>query len=111
MRELLTLAGPLFVLLGVLAGTWGTLLMCRSYHPFGTWKVLLHLLAVAGMVVRGKFSEASDSIRGASDFSSINPENRFRTLEGVYVLVFSFLLQTLGAILILADSYLISRCK
>jgi hypothetical protein len=109
MRELLTLAGPLITLLGVIAGAWGTLLMCRPYHPFGTWKVLIHLFSVAGMVVRGKFSEASDAIRGASDFSSINPENRFRTLEGVYVLVFSFLLQTVGALLICADTYLARR--
>ena len=109
MRETLGLAGPLITLLGVFAGAWGTLLMCRPYHPFGTWRVLLHLASVAGMVLRGRFAEASQSIRNASDFSAINPENRFRTLEGVYVLVFSFLLQTLGATLIFADSYLSRR--
>lgn len=109
MTTLLHLAGPLLTLAGVVLGIWGTLLMCRAYHPFSTGKVLLHLLGVVGKFIRGNWSGARESIESASEFSTLNQENRLRTLTGVYVLVFSFLLQTAGAMLVLIDSCLASQ--
>jgi len=47
--------------------------------------------------------EARQAIRSAEQFSTINPENRYRTVAGVYLLVFSFVVQTIGAVLILVD--------
>jgi len=47
--------------------------------------------------------EARQAIRDAEQFSNINPENRYRTVAGVYLLVFSFVVQTIGAVLILVD--------
>ena len=47
--------------------------------------------------------EARQAIRDAEQFSNINPENRYRTVAGVYLLVFSFVVQTIGAVLILLD--------
>jgi len=100
---LLRFAGPIISLVGVVLGAYGTLLMCRPYHPFGTWGVVRHLLWICGKVLTGDIEAAREAIREANEFSTINPENRYRTVAGVYVLVFSFIVQTIGAVLILVD--------
>jgi len=99
----LHLSGPLISLVGVVLGAYGTLLMCRPYHPFTNWGVVQHLVWIAGKVLTGNTQAAREAIRDANDFSTINPENRDRTVAGVYVLVFSFIVQTIGAVLILVD--------
>ena len=99
----LHLSGPLISLVGVVLGAYGTLLMCRPYHPFTTWGVVQHLLWIASKVLTGDVKAARRAIRDANDFSTINPEKRDRTVAGVYVLVFSFIVQTIGAVLIVAD--------
>jgi hypothetical protein len=83
--------------------------MCRAYHPFSTGRVLVHLFGVARKFATGKWSDAREGLSTASEFSTLNPENRLRTLTGVYVLVFSFLVQTAGAMLILIDTYVASH--
>ena len=100
---LLHFSGPVIALVGVVLGAYGTLLMCRPYHPFTTWGVVQHLLWIAGRVLTGNTQAAREAIRDANDFSTINPEKRDRTVAGVYVLVFSFIVQTIGAVLILVD--------
>jgi len=100
---LLHYSGPVITLLGVILGAWGTLLMCRPYHPFSTWGIVKHLSWIAKQVLAGKLQDARDAIREAEAFSTINPENRYRTVAGVYLLVFSFAVQTIGAALILVD--------
>ena len=100
---LLHYSGPLVTLLGVVLGAWGTLLMCRPYHPFSTWAVVRRLLWICGRLLTGHVKEARQAIRDAEQFSNINPENRYRTVAGVYLLVFSFVVQTIGAVLILVD--------
>ena len=45
---LLRFAGPVITLIGGVLGAYGTLLMCRPYHPFGTWGVVRHLLWICG---------------------------------------------------------------
>lgn len=58
-------SGPVLSLLGVLLGTWGTLLMCRAYHPFSTWKVVVHLADVMGSLLRGDTAAAAQAIKDA----------------------------------------------
>jgi len=99
----LRFSGPIISLVGVVLGAYGTLLMCRPYHPFTTWGVVQHLLWIAGKILTGNTQAAREAIRDANDFSTINPEKRDRTVAGVYVLVFSFIVQTIGAALILVD--------
>ncbi|HUI82618.1 MAG TPA: hypothetical protein VL240_00245 [Candidatus Binatia bacterium] len=99
----LRFSGPIISLTGVVLGAYGTLLMCRPYHPFGTWGVFQHLLWIGGKVLTGDIQAAREAIREANDFSTVNRENRYRTVAGVYVLVFSFVVQTIGAVLILVD--------
>lgn len=96
-------SGPIISLLGVLVGAYATLLMCREYHPFGTWGVIGHLLWLAGKAGRGRMNEVRNALKAASEFAEVNRVNRYRSLAGVYVLVFSFFVQTAGAILILID--------
>lgn len=100
---LLRLSGPVIGLLGVLLGAWGTLLMCRVYHPFTTWRVLLHLFSVAFRYIVGDRKGARQELKDASEFAAVNQENKYRTLEGVYLLAFSFLVQTVGAALVIVD--------
>jgi hypothetical protein len=100
---LLRFSGPIISLIGVVLGAYGTLLMCRPYHPFGTWDVVRHLLWICSRLLVGDTQTARHAIRDANEFSTINPENRYRTVAGVYVLVFSFIVQTIGAVLILVD--------
>lgn len=99
-------SGPALTLVGVLLGIWGTLLMCRVYHPFSTWAVIPHLFSVLGKYLLGNVAAAQQALKDASDFSKLNEENRYKTLEGVYLLVVSFFVQTIGAVLILVDMYL-----
>jgi hypothetical protein len=99
----LRFAGPVVTLIGGVLGAYGTLLMCRPYHPFGTWGVVRHLLWICGRLLVGDTQAARQAIRDANGFSTINPEKRDRTVAGVYVLVFSFIVQTIGAVLILID--------
>ncbi len=100
---LLRFAGPVITLIGGVLGAYGTLLMCRPYHPFGTWGVVRHLLWICGRLLVGDTATMRQAIRDADAFSTINAENRDRTVVGVYVLVFSFIVQTIGAVLIVAD--------
>jgi len=103
MKELLHWAGPIVTLLGVVIGAYATLLMCREYHPFTNGGMIRHLLWLAGRVMAGKAEEVRSALETASAFAESNPVNKTRTLAGVYVLVFSFFVQTLGAVLILVD--------
>lgn len=96
-------SGPAITLLGVLVGAYATLLMCREYHPFGTWSVFGHLWWIAGKLLVGKTQEVRTALRAASEFAQINPANKYRSLAGVYMLVFSFFVQTIGSLLILID--------
>ena len=98
-------SGPAITLLGVVLGAYATLLMCREYHAFGTWDIVQHLFWICGKLVTGKTEDVRNALKDASEFARINPVNQYRTLAGVYVLVFSFLVQTVGAVLILLDLY------
>jgi hypothetical protein len=93
-------------LLGVLLGVRGTLLMCRAYHPFQTSAVVWPILKTVGRVLRGDIAALEESVEATSDLASLNQENRARTLAGVYLLIFSFFLQTLGAMLLVADAWM-----
>lgn len=98
-------SGPAITLLGVVMGAYATLLMCREYHSFGTWNIIRHLFWIVGKVATGQIEDVRSALRSATEFARVNPANQYRTLAGVYVLVISFLVQTVGAVLILFDTY------
>ena len=58
---------------------------------------------VLWLTISGRGDEARRSLRNASDFAKVNEESGVRTLAGVYVLVFSFFVQMIGAALIVID--------
>jgi hypothetical protein len=101
---LLTLSGPLITLFGVMLGAVGTLLMCRAHHPFSTTRLVGHLFQIVWLYATGRMAEARQSLQDATLFGEVNRENRYRTLEGVYLLVFSFLIQIVGAVFIVVDT-------
>ena len=103
MKELLHWSGPVVTLFGVVIGAYATLLMCRVYHPFTNGGMIRHLFWLAGRLVLGELEEVRSALATASAFAQDNTESKTRTLAGVYVLVFSFFVQTLGASLVLFD--------
>ena len=103
MKALLHWSGPVITLLGVVVGAYATLLMCREYHPFTNRGMIRHLFWMAGQLILGKREEVRSALLTASAFAHENAANKTRTLAGVYVLVFSFFIQTLGALLIVID--------
>jgi hypothetical protein len=98
----LTLSGPIITLVGVWLGLWGTLLMCRVFHPLGNL-VLWEIFVVLWLYITGRGNKARQSLKNASVYETVNIANDFRTLGGVYVLVFSFFVQVIGATLIIVD--------
>ncbi|HZL28667.1 MAG TPA: hypothetical protein VFC39_19235 [Acidobacteriaceae bacterium] len=98
----LKLSGPIITLVGVWLGLWGTLRMCRVFHPLGNL-ILWEILVVMWLYITGRGNKARQSLENASTYAAVNRANDFRTLGGVYVLVFSFFVQMIGASLIVAD--------
>ncbi len=103
MKELLHWSGPVVTPFGVVIGAYATLLMCREYHPFTNGGMVRHLFWLAGRLILGRLEEVRSALATASAFAQDNTGSKTRTLAGVYVLVFSFFVQTLGALLILFD--------
>ncbi len=59
-----------------------------------------------GLVLRGNLAAVEESVEATSDLASVNEENRARTLAGVYLLIFSFFLQSLGALFSILDAWM-----
>jgi len=104
LRHSIKVVGPLLALVGVILSVWGTLLMSRQYHPFGTWKLFKHIVRVIRITIFSGRTPAKALIAKASHFADLNVENRIRTLTGLYILALSFAVQTLAAVLILIDA-------
>ena len=95
-----------FALLGVVVGIVGTLLMTRMYHPYTSTQIFRNIFGVLKRFVLSGRQEAENLLQASSDLGEINKENRARSLFGLYLLICSFFLQTLGAVLGVLDAML-----
>ena len=90
-------------LIGVLLGLVGTYLMTTAYNPFGALGLVWNFFRVAGLVARLQWAKARNLVRDAAFFGELNPENRGRSLAGIYLLFLSFVVQTVAAVLGICD--------
>jgi hypothetical protein len=101
----MALAAAILTLLGVLTGVYGTYLMTMAYHPFDStgWGVTRNFIRVMWRLATLRWKSAKALIQKAAFYGEMNKEDRALSLAGLYVLSFSFLLQTVGASLAIAD--------
>jgi hypothetical protein len=90
-------------LFGVLLGLVGTYLMTTAYNPFGSGGLMWNFCRVAWLMVTLRLKKARDMVRDTAFFGELNPENRGRSLAGIYLLFLSFVVQTLAAVLGICD--------
>ena len=99
------LCAAIFTFAGVVIGIIGTYLMTSAYHPFKAPAVIYNFFRVIGLLLRFQWKRAREMLSDAAFFGEINPEDRARSLLGIYVLGISFLFQTVGAALYIIDVF------
>jgi hypothetical protein len=101
----MALIAAILTLLGVITGVYGTYLMTAAYHPFDSegWGVTKNFFRVMVHFATFRWKSAKLLIRKAAFYGEMNKEDRALSLAGIYVLSFSFLLQTVGAAFAIAD--------
>jgi hypothetical protein len=92
-------------LIGVVLGVVGTYLMTSAYHPFNAQGVMYDFLHVVFLFLTFRWKRGLRMIGDAAFFGEVNPEDRRRSLLGIYVLGVSFLFQTAGAALFVLDVF------
>jgi hypothetical protein len=102
----MALAAAILTLLGVLTGVYGTYLMTTAYHPFDSagWGVTKNFIRVMWRFATLRWKAAKTLIQKAAFYGEMNKEDRALSLAGIYMLSFSFLLQTIGAAFAIADA-------
>ena len=103
LRLAIRLGAAAFALLGVVVGVVGTLLMTRMYHPYTSAQIFRNIYGILKTVIVSGMSEAHDLLKASSELGEINKENLARSLFGLYLLILSFVFQTLGAVLGVMD--------
>jgi hypothetical protein len=106
LRSAIRIGAAIFTLLGVVVGVVGTMQMTRMYHPYTLRQVSWSILGVIWTWVTSGPSKAEAFLKDSAALGEINPENRFRSLAGLYLLILSFVFQTLGASLSVVDALL-----
>ncbi len=100
------------LLLGVLVAVYGTYLMTLAYHPFKTKLDLVkNILRVSWLFATFRFRAAHELVDTVEQFAEVNPEDRTKSLRGIYFLFLSFVLQTAGSILAVIDVLVTSRAE
>jgi hypothetical protein len=99
------LCAALFSLVGVVLGVVGTYLMTSAYHPFNAQAATYDFLHVVFLFLTFRWKRGLRTIGDAAFFGEVNPEDRRRSLLGIYVLGVSFLFQTAGALLFVVDVF------
>ena len=94
----------ILALFGVLLGLVGTYLMTTAYNPFGSGGLIKNFGRVAFWTLTFQWKAARDVVRDAALFGELNPENRGRSLGGIYLLFLSFVVQTAAGILGIVDA-------
>lgn len=99
------------LLLGVIVAVYGTYLMTLAYHPFKKLDLIKNILRVCLRLTTFRWRSANRIVEDAVSFAEANPENRPKSLRGIYFLFVSFVLQTAGSILAVIDVLLTARAE
>ena len=98
-------------LAGVIVSTHGTYLLTRWYHPFTEGGFVASLRRMMWRKMRGKNEELSRHLRVTTALAKLRPEDKSRSLDGIYWVFVGFVLQTIGALLVLLDVLIINFAK
>lgn len=106
LRTTVRVSAAIFALLGIVVGVFGTLQMTRMYHPYTSLQVFRNILGVISRWVISGRAEAEALLKTSADLGEINKEDRTRSLFGLYLLILSFVFQSVGAGLAVVDTFL-----
>lgn len=101
----------LFSLVGVVVGTHGTYLLTRWYHPFSEGGFIVSLRRMLWRKIMGRSEESARHLRVTSALAKLRPEDKARSLDGIYWVFVGFVLQTFGALLVLVDALVMNLGK
>jgi zinc transporter ZupT len=100
----LNLAGFVIASAGSMLGMAGALLQTNAYYPFKPAPLIKYLLGITLGPILGK--NVADEIHTAAKLAEKRPEDRAKSLHGLYFLFCGFLLQLVGAAVLLAAALL-----
>ena len=96
----LNIAGFVIASAGSMLGMTGALQQTNAYYPFKPGPFLGYMLRITfGPILR---KSVADEIHTAAKLSEKRPEDRAKSLHGLYFLFCGFLLQMVGAAVLLA---------
>jgi hypothetical protein len=97
------IGGAVLSLLGVVVSVYGTYLMTKWYHPY-KWAGFVKSVALSvWREIAGEGEKTARHNRVAALMAEMTPENKAESLNGIHWVFFGFLLQAIGALLILGD--------
>jgi hypothetical protein len=102
------IGGALLTLAGVVIGVYGTFLMTKFYHPYSIPGFVVSVIRNAWLTLTGQKEKKALHAEIATKFASITAESRGESLYGIQWVFFGFFLQTVGAVLILADTLVLN---
>lgn len=91
-----------FLLAGVIVAVYGTHLMTEEFHPFKIGELIKSLVITFFLLLTLQWKKANELVADIS-LTEVNPQDRSKALKGVYFLLMSFVLQTIGAALAVLD--------
>jgi hypothetical protein len=100
----LNLTGFLIASSGSVLAMVGALKQTNAYYPFKAWTLVGHALIVTVKSIFG--ADVSAEIYSAANLAKSNPEDRVKSLQGLYCLFCGFLLQLAGSAVLLVASLL-----
>lgn len=102
LADKLNLTGVAFTATGSALGMFGILLQTNGYYAFKWFGLFRHLyLVLKDLVLKGP-STAWRTVRATAHLAGRKGENRGKSLIGLYLILFGFLLQLLGAMFLAA---------
>jgi hypothetical protein len=103
-KDSLELAAGIVGLAGVLVSIWGTFLLTRFYHPFGPGSFLRTVAKATLHFMTGRQDKALARARLITKLGAITPEQKAKSLLGVYWIFVGFVLQGVAVALSLGDT-------
>jgi hypothetical protein len=104
----LEVGGAIFTLAGVLVGVYGTFVMTKFYHPYGPIGFVVSMIRMLGRLIIGQGKKNQEHSDVAAAFAELTPEKKGESLTGAHWLFIGFFLQTIGALLIMADAWIVN---
>lgn len=104
MKTYLEVGAAGLTLLGVIVGVYGTYILTKWTHPLGWWGFNWSVLVMFGRKLIGRDDETTRINEVSTRLATMSAENKAESLHGLHWVFFGFVLQTIGAVLLVIDS-------